>query len=119
MGRPSILDSQQFASKCSLNLRALCTKFHSTSHPKPIQKVYRFHDEILLTFETASDLILGSFWSLKITQITLRSLTDFVLVGKQIAWNADKVNYIFLIRCMAHSAAPTPDPAPPPARPTP
>ena len=103
--------------KSSFSFASCCIKFNLTSHPEPIQKLYRFHDEILLTFETASDLIWGSFWNLKITQIALRSLTDFVLVGHKRASNASKVNYTFLTRCMAPSAASTPASAPPPARP--
>ena len=53
------------------------------------------HDEILLTFETASDLVLGGLRNLKISQTAFPSLTDFVLVGKRTSSSGFKINFPF------------------------
>ena len=39
------------------------------SHPESLQKLCRSHERILLSFETASELILGGLGDLKIIRI--------------------------------------------------
>ena len=51
---------------------------------------------MLLTFETASDLIMEGFGDLKITKIAFRSLRDFVLVGKMTSSSEITISVPFL-----------------------
>ena len=51
-------------------------------NPKSIPKLYRIHDQILLSSETAFELILEGLGNLKIIKTIFPSLTDFVFDGQ-------------------------------------
>ena len=47
-------------------------------HAASVQTLYRIHDTNLLSFETASELILGGLGDLRILKIAFPSQRDFV-----------------------------------------
>ena len=66
-----------------------------------MQQLSRSHDQMLVGFETDSELILGSVWQSKIIEMIFRLLGDLVLV------RTNKTNVTSLKRCIAPYAAPT------------
>ena len=88
MGCPSFSGIRQFttevklASKCPFNFNAFCVKIHAKSRRKMVQKLCRILDQTLLSFETASEFILGGLGDLKIIIVAFPSLGDFVFGGE-------------------------------------
>ena len=62
-------------------MHVVLNKIRSKSHPKSLQKLSRIHDRILLSCETASDLILEGL-DLNIIRVALRFLGNFCFGGE-------------------------------------